>query len=104
MTRLTDSDTAPIVQSTEYALGKLDEAYFWSDVYRLVTNKDGGDTLVSATKHYFSDASRRSTVAPRRPANTDFPHPDAAVRGGAFRSTDFLAPDSNGNLVTKRRT
>jgi len=110
-TRLADSDSAPVVQTTEYTLGKLDEASLFSDLYRLVTNKEGESTVINATKHYFGGCgtSWSSCVGGEYglPITRGF-----APQGGGYLSTEFQAldctelpvPDCNDNLVTKRRT
>lgn len=105
VTRLENSDTSPPVHVTEYAVGKLDEGLMASDVYRLVTNKDGNGTVFNATKHYFSACQSQSNCTNAMPGEYGLPLTRAfPSEGGGFRSVDVLVPDANGNLVTKRRT
>lgn len=102
-TRLTNSDTAPVVQTAEYALGKLDESAWWSDLYRLVTNKDGeSGAVINATKHYFNGCGTSWDTCVG--GEFGLPITRAQSSGGAWLSTEFLVPDEGGDLEIKRRT
>ncbi len=101
-TRLTNSDTAPVVQTTEYALGKLNEPAFWSDLYRLVTNKEGESTVINATKHYFNGCGTSWSTCVG--GEYGLPITRTSSDGGAWLSTEFQVPDAGGSLQTRRRT
>lgn len=97
----TTYDGTTKVGETEYILDRVEPANILSDPIRLVVNRDGSDVALNATRHYFSGC--RSQTFCSHPGDYGLPLTRTQAAGPGYLSTEFIAPDANGNLTNVLR-